>query len=212
MDREKLKIYNFYNGYVHRNASLCNIYQVLYALKLAPWPLVNGVPRDAMCWVRDYKEGCTIETQTQLDTVLLNDPWRLRISFFSPDIYNIKDLQSVAESAQFPDIRKGKPELPTGMDVYTLWFHDQKASITKSGITNIDTLFVDMVTAYRYYPDLESTFTEQKSPPKSLSSIIENVGKKLEKKRISPELRERTIMSKEIECFILDQSIEKRKL
>jgi len=200
---EQLKIYDFYNGYVHRNASLCNIYQVLDALKIASWPKHNGVPCDAMCWVRDYEKGCTIKTQTQLNTLLLNDPYRLRISFFTPDVYSITDLKFIAELAQFPEIN-GKLELPTGMDVYTLWFCNEKACITKSGIINIDTLFVDMANAYRMYP-LENNSNSPPNSPVNLPSDVTKVGKKLEKKRISPELRERSIMSKEIEFFILDQ-------
>jgi len=180
---EQLKIYNFYNGYVHRNASLCNIYQVLHALKIASWPKHNGVPCDAMGWVRDYTEGHTIKTQTQLDTLILNDPCRLRISFFTPDVYSINDLKLIAELAQFPAINgNGKLELPTGMDVYTLWFCNENPCITKSGITDIDTLFIDMATAYSFYPSFDSLSNSSlDSSAKLPVTETIKIGNKLEK-------------------------------
>ena len=77
----KLLIYKFYNGYVERDASVCNLYDVLRILNICSIGSYDAsYTQDTICWVRDYTKGCTIKTQTQVDTLLLNDPKRLRIS------------------------------------------------------------------------------------------------------------------------------------
>lgn len=150
-----LKIYEFFNGFVSRNASLCNCYYVLNKLKIADCKSLLHAGADAMCWVRDYVEGCTIKTHEQLDTVLLNEPTRLRISFFATDIKTIKDLKFIAEHEMFPDVHK---ELPTGAEVYTLWFSDGEPRITRSGITNIEVLFTNMTSMYTMMIEYEPQF------------------------------------------------------
>jgi len=140
-----LKIYKFFNGYVTRDASLYNCYYVLNKLKIAECDTLLNRGADAMCWVRDYTGGFTIKTKEQLDTLLLNDPCRLRISFFALSVKNVGDLKNIAEHEMLPNVHK---EFPTGAEVYTLWFDNGTPHITKSGIANIDILFSDMASAY----------------------------------------------------------------
>jgi len=140
----KLLVYNFYNGHLERNASLCNLYDVLKTLQIYQ----GNNTLKTICWVRDYTKGYTIKTQEQLDRLLLNEPNRLRISFFSPPVYNIKELQEMLENNKIPTIID---EPLYNLGVYTIWCDDYKLKINKSGIGNVDLLFHKVVTAYEQF-------------------------------------------------------------
>jgi hypothetical protein len=155
-----LLIYKFYNGCVERDASVCNLYEVFRSLNI----IVAGEGysadnhKDTICWVRDYTKGYTIKTQTQLDTLLLNDPKRLRISFFSYPVSSIKGLKLMIETGSLPNII-GKPVYD--INVYTLWFDGNALEINKSGITNVDLLFKNVCSAYTQFYFEEETKEEQ---------------------------------------------------
>jgi len=145
----KLLIYKFYNGYVERDASVCNLYDVLRILNICSIESYDAsYEQDTICWVRDYTRGCTIKTQTQVDTLLLNDPKRLRISFFAYPVNSIKELRTMVETGNIPSITD-KPAYD--IDVYTLWYNGNKLSINKSGIPNVDLLFKNVRSAYEMY-------------------------------------------------------------
>jgi hypothetical protein len=140
----KLLVYNFYNGHLERDASLCNLYDVLKTLKI-----FEGTKQlKTVCWVRDYAKGYTIKTQEQLDRLLLNEPKRLRISFFSQPVSTIKELQEMLENNEVPTI---VDEPLYNLGVYTLWCDGEQLRINKSGIGNVDLLFQKVVTAYEQF-------------------------------------------------------------
>jgi hypothetical protein len=102
----------------------------------------------AICWIRDYTNGYVIETIEQMEALLLNEPNRLRISFFSYPLENMEELRAMAARQAFPSITD-QTTIPTGAEVLTLWFHNYKPYLSRSGIENIDLLFTDMAASYR---------------------------------------------------------------
>lgn len=175
---KKLPIYKFDNGLKICKASLYNLYETL---KLLGMLHRDEKSHEAMCWVRDYTNGYTIETAEQLEKLLLNERKRLRISFFSYQIDCLQDLISAAKSGKLPVIEEhpesySSPVRHEELYVYTIWFSEgcnyDTPLIRKSNITNIQALFECVKSAYL-------TLLEEPQPtsPDELNSSIAHINK-----------------------------------
>lgn len=156
MCSKKLPIYQFDNGSKVCNASLYNLYEVLKLLNL----IDKKISYEAVCWIRDYLYGYTIETVEQLEKLLLNEKTRLRISFFSYKILDVSDLIIAANNGSLPIINDNSNILKKELHVYTIWFveglNQDIPYLNKSNIKNTNTLFEEVTNAYKTLYDTQS--------------------------------------------------------
>jgi hypothetical protein len=133
MDREpKLLTCTFDNGVRPCIATVYNFYPTLVLLGLVQ---ISEIPiTHTICWIRDYGTNKIIGTLKELREKIEQNVSDLRISFFSHEPVNgLKKVRKLTRRNKFP-IVSFDGTAPPNIQVYTIWWHDEKPRIIKSGI------------------------------------------------------------------------------